>query len=124
MHPVTEDHNQMIIEGSWGLGEAIVSGQVTPDSYVVTKKPKEIIDTNIAEKNRGLFKSKTGTNEWEEIDNEKANQECLSEKEILELSDLVMKIENHYGFSCDIEWAYENKMFYIVQSRPITTLNR
>ncbi|MES2223638.1 MAG: PEP/pyruvate-binding domain-containing protein [Patescibacteria group bacterium] len=122
VHPVTEDHNQMIIEGSWGLGEAIVSGQVTPDSYVVTKKPKAILDTNIAEKSRGLFKSKTGTNEWEEIENKKANEQCLSGKEILELSNVIIKIESHYGFPCDIEWAYENKKFYIVQSRPITTL--
>lgn len=123
VHPVTEDYNQMIIEGSWGLGEAIVSGQVTPDSYVVTKKPQEILDINIAEKTRGLFKSKSGSNEWQEIADKKANEECLSQKEILELSDLVMKIENHYGFPCDIEWAYENKKFYIVQSRPITTLS-
>lgn len=122
VHPVTEDRNQLIIEGSWGLGEAIVSGQVTPDSFVVTKSPREILDTNIAEKTRGLFKTKSGINDWEEIDSKKANEQCLSGKEILELSDLIIKIENHYGFPCDIEWAYEEKRFYIVQSRPITTL--
>ncbi len=122
VHPVTEDHNQMIIEGSWGLGEAIVSGQVTPDSYVVTKEPQEILDTSIAEKTRGLFKTESGSNEWKDIENKKANEQCLSGKEILELGDLIMKIENHYGFPCDIEWAYEKKKFYIVQSRPITTL--
>ena len=122
VHPVTEDYNQMIIEGSWGLGEAIVSGQITPDSYVVTKKEKEILDINIAEKTRGLFKSKVGTNEWEDIEDKKANSQCLSNKEILELGVLVQKIENHYGFPCDIEWAFEAGKFYITQSRPITTL--
>ncbi len=122
VHPVTEDRNQMIIEGSWGLGEAIVSGQVTPDSYVVLKNSKEILDVNVAEKSRGLFKSKSGSNEWEDIVDKKANEQCLNGKEILELGDLIMKIENHYGFPCDIEWAYEKKKFYIVQSRPITTL--
>lgn len=122
VHPVTEDRNQMIIEGSWGLGEAIVSGQVTPDSYVVLKDTKEILDINIAEKSRGLFKSKTGTNEWEDIGDKKANDQCLSGKEVIELAELIMKIENHYGFPCDIEWAHEKKKFYIVQSRPITTL--
>lgn len=122
VHPVTEDRNQMIIEGSWGLGEAIVSGQVTPDSYVVLKASKEILDINIAEKTRGIFKSKSGENRWQDIDEKKANEQCLSGKEILELAELIIKIENHYGFPCDIEWAFEKEKFYITQSRPITTL--
>jgi len=122
VHPVTEDRNQMIIEGSWGLGEAIVSGQVTPDSYVVLKDSKEILDINIAEKTRGIFKSKSGENRWQDIDEKKANEQCLSDKEILELAELIIKIENHYGFPCDIEWAFEKEKFYITQSRPITTL--
>jgi pyruvate,water dikinase len=122
VHPVTEDRNQMIIEGSWGLGEAIVSGQVTPDSYVVEKDSDTIIDINISEKSRGLFKDKKGGNVWEDIEDKKANEQCLNGKEILELGNLVKEIEKHYGFPCDIEWAWEKKNFYIVQSRPITTL--
>ncbi len=124
VHPVTEDRNQMIIEGSWGLGEAIVSGQVTPDSYVIEKDSNTIIDINIAEKSKGLFGTLKGGNSWKEIPFKKANQQCLSGKEIVELGDLVIKIEKHYGFPCDIEWAYEKKKFYITQSRPITTLNK
>lgn len=122
VHPVTEDRNQMIIEASWGLGEAIVSGQVTPDSYVVEKKSRNILDTNIAEKSRGLFRISSGGNEWKDVSDKKANDQCLSNKEILKFSDLILKIENHYGFPCDIEWAFEKKRFYITQSRPITTL--
>lgn len=135
VHPVTEDRNQMIIEASWGLGEAIVSGQVTPDSYVVEKEPTpstkssknlvlggNILDINVAEKGRGLFRQASGGNDWQEIPVDKANAQCLSGKEVLELSDLILKIENHYGFPCDIEWAFEEGKFYITQSRPITTL--
>ena len=124
VHPVTEDRNQMIIEASWGLGEAIVSGQITPDSYVVEKEPRNILDINIAEKSKGLFRVVTGGNEWKEISEKLANEQCLSGKEIIDLSELILRIENHYGFPCDIEWAFEKGKFYITQSRPITTLNK
>lgn len=99
VHPVTEDHNQLIIEAGFGLGEAIVSGSVTPDSYVVEKEPRKISSIDVA------FPA-----------------QVLTKEQILELSQIILTIENHYGFPCDIEWAYEAGKFYIVQSRPITTL--
>ncbi|EKE11287.1 MAG: hypothetical protein ACD_15C00111G0016 [uncultured bacterium] len=122
VHPVTEDFNQLIIEAGFGLGEAIVSGSITPDSYVVEKEPRKIIDINISTQVKGLFQKAGGGNEWRDIAEPQASLQVLDEKEILELSDLIMQIENHYGFPCDIEWAYENGKFYITQSRPITTL--
>ena len=121
VHPVTEDYNQLIIEAGLGLGEAIVSGQITPDSYVVEKDPRRILDINVSEQGRGLFRKEGGDNEWKDL-GEKGSEQVLSGPEILELSELILKIEKHYGFPCDIEWAYENGRFYIVQSRPITTL--
>ena len=124
VHPVTEDRNQIIIEGSWGLGEAIVSGQVTPDGYVIEKDSMNILDVNVACKSRGLYRKATGGNVWKNIGNKKANTQCLSNKEILKLSELILRIERHYGFPCDIEWAYEKGKFYITQSRPITTLKK
>jgi pyruvate, water dikinase len=124
VHPVTENKNQIIIEGSWGLGEAIVSGQVTPDGYVIEKKPKNILDVNLAEKSRGLFRKENGGNVWKNLPSKKANVQCLSNKEILKLSEIILQIEKHYGFPCDIEWAYEKDKFYITQSRPITTLKK
>ena len=122
VHPVTEDRNQLIIEAGFGLGEAIVSGQITPDSYVIEKEPRRIIDINISNQVRGLYRAKSGGNEWVEIKEPKASSQVLSEKQILELSNIILGIENHYNFPCDIEWAYEGGKFYIVQSRPITTL--
>ncbi|MFA5934856.1 MAG: PEP/pyruvate-binding domain-containing protein [Candidatus Paceibacterota bacterium] len=124
VHPVTEDRNQMIIEAGFGLGEAIVSGQVTPDSYVVEKEPRRIIDTNINTQTRGLYRVQTGGNEWIDIPEPKASSQVLTDSQVLDFTDFIMRIENHYGFPCDIEWAYEKNTFYIVQSRPITTLKK
>jgi pyruvate,water dikinase len=124
VHPITEDRNQLIIEAGLGLGEAIVSGSVTPDSYVVEKEPRKIIDTSVNTQTKGLYRSeKIGVeNEWRNIPEPQASSQVLTETQILELSELVIRIENHYGFPCDIEWAYEEGEFYITQSRPITTL--
>jgi len=122
VHPVTEDRNQLIIEAGFGLGETIVSGQITPDSYVVEKEPRRILDMNVAEQQKGLFGKSDGGNEWQEL-GEKGKEQVLSEDEITSLSELIMKIENHYDFPCDIEWAQENGEMFIVQSRPITTLS-
>ena len=122
VHPVTQDYNQIIIEAGFGLGEAIVSGSITPDSYVVEKEPRKIIDTTVNTQGRGLFKNPKGGNEWVEIIEQQASSQVLNEKQILELANIIVKIEDHYGFPCDIEWAFQNGIFYIVQSRPITTL--
>ncbi len=123
VHPVTQDRNQLIIEAGFGLGEAIVSGQITPDSYVVGKEPRRIIDKNVQTQSKGFYRAKNGGNEWLEIPKEKGEKQVLTDEEILELSELILDIENHYGFPCDIEWAFENGRFYITQSRPITTLD-
>lgn len=128
VHPVTEDYNQLIIEAGFGLGEAIVSGSVTPDSYVVEKEPRNILDKNISTQERGLYRSENisaehGNNEWMTIAEPKASSQVLTDSQILELSEIILTIENHYGFPCDIEWAWEAGEFYIVQSRPITTLS-
>jgi phosphoenolpyruvate synthase/pyruvate phosphate dikinase len=122
VHPVTEDRNQLIIEAGFGLGEAIVSGQITPDSYVVEKEPRNILDINVSEQSRGLFRKDGGDNEWRELGVQGKTQ-VLTETQINELSNIILTIENHYGFPCDIEWAFEEGIFYIVQSRPITTLS-
>lgn len=124
VHPVTEDKNQIIIEAGLGLGEAIVSGQITPDSYVIEKQPRRIIDKNILVQTKGLYRSNSGGSEWRDIPKAKGEKQVLSDREILELSEIILRIENHYGTPQDIEWAFENGNFYIVQSRPITTLGQ
>lgn len=123
VHPVTEDYNQMIIEAGFGLGEAIVSGSVTPDSYVIEKEPRNILDINVSSQNRALWRKAGGGNEWIDLSEADGNRQVLDTRQILELGEIIMRIENHYGFPCDIEWAFEGGKFYIVQSRPVTTLS-
>ncbi|MCA9355657.1 PEP/pyruvate-binding domain-containing protein [Candidatus Kaiserbacteria bacterium] len=122
VHPVTTDKNQLIIEAVLGLGEAIVSGEVTPDSYVLSKIPRHIIDINVVPQNKGLFKGRNNRNEWKKLSKQSGEKQVLSDDEIFELSELILTIEKHYSVPQDIEWAFEKKRFYIVQSRPITTL--
>ena len=122
VHPVTEDYNQLIIEAGFGLGEAIVSGAVTPDSYVIEKEPRRILDKSITYQSRALWRAENGGNEWRELSEVEGNKPALSDEQALALAEIILRIENHYGFPCDIEWAFEGGKFYIVQSRPITTL--
>jgi pyruvate,water dikinase len=125
VHPVTEDRNQLIIEAGYGLGEAIVSGSITPDSYVVdkVKLKSDFIEINIATQEKQILRSVKGGVEWVEVATAKQEKQKLDDKQIIELSKMIINIEKHYGFPCDIEWAFEKGKFYIVQSRPITTLN-
>ncbi len=121
VHPVMKDKNQIIIEAGFGLGEAVVSGLITPDSYVVGKKPRRIINKNINIQNKKLVRAEDG-NKWVDLNKTEGKKQVLTEEQILELSELILKIENHYNSPQDIEWAFADGKFYIVQSRPITTL--
>jgi len=122
VHPVTKDKNQMIIEAGWGLGEAIVSGQITPDSYVVGKKQLDLRDINVAAQDRALFSKAGGGNSWHNLPKAQGGKQKLTGRQIIQLAKICLGIEKHYGFPCDIEWAYQKGKFYITQSRPITTL--
>ncbi|MDD2807056.1 MAG: PEP/pyruvate-binding domain-containing protein [Patescibacteria group bacterium] len=123
VHPVTKDKNQMIIEAGFGLGEAIVSGQITPDSYVVGKKDFSIFDINVAEQKKMLVrKGAGGDNVWKTIAKSKQESQKLTGRQIIELAKICANIEKHYKKPQDIEWAFAKGKFYITQSRPITTL--
>jgi pyruvate,water dikinase len=122
VHPVTQDRNQMIIEAGYGLGEAIVSGSVTPDSYVISKRDYSLIDINIAAQDREIIKGASGGTKWVKISKNRSEKQKLTGKQIVELAKICAGIEKHYKFPCDIEWAYKQGKFYITQSRPITTL--
>jgi pyruvate,water dikinase len=122
VHPVTKDKNQMIIEAGWGLGEAIVSGQITPDSYVVGKKQLDLRDINVAAQDRALFSKAGGGNSWHNLPKAQGGKQKLTGRQIIQLAKICLGIEKHYGFPCDIEWAYQKGKFYSTQSRPITTL--
>ena len=111
----------MVVEAAWGLGEMIVGGYVTPDSYVVNKRDGSLIDVNVSEQMEMMIRSAEGNTRVPVSEKNKSIQK-LSIEQISEISTICQKIETHYSFPCDIEWAMEGGHFYIVQSRPITTL--
>lgn len=122
VHPVTQDSKQMIIEAGHGLGEAIVSGAITPDSYVINKRNYSLIDINIAAQEKQIVKGQNGGTKWTEVAKSLKEKQKLTGRQIVELAKICAGIEKHYKFPCDIEWAYAKGRFYITQSRPITTL--
>ena len=121
VHPVTKDVNQMIIEACWGLGEYIVGGIVTPDSYVIDKRNGSLIDVNVAEQETMLKRGADG-NEEVKVPGDRKDKQKIDGAQIAQLAEVCTNIEKHYGFPCDIEWGMEAGEFYVVQSRPITTL--
>ena len=117
--PVTgEDH--VVIEASWGLGESIVSGLVTPDKYTVSYDGK-VLNSVIRNKERGFFLI-DGKNQEVEIESEKASQRCADDEILAKLAAEGLKLRDHFGLPQDIEWAVEAGKVYILQSRAITTL--
>lgn len=125
-HPVTKDRSQMVIEAGYGLGEAIVGGMITPDTYIVEKpnaknQTLKIIDKNISEQGTMIVKNKNSTIK-KTVPKAKQGKQKLTDKQIADLAKICAKIENHYRKPQDIEWAFEKNKFYVTQSRPITTL--
>lgn len=120
VNPVTKDHGELLIEGSFGLGETVVSGQITPDSFFITKKTMEIKQKYVSEKTWGLFRDEKGGNIRKEIDN--PNEQVLTDAQVKELAKIGIAIEKHYDKPMDIEWAVYKGKIYILQARPITTL--
>jgi pyruvate,water dikinase len=125
--PVTNEE-KIAIEAVYGLGEAVVSGGVTPDLYLVDKKNFAIIHKMIARQEWQLIKSPRGTDDIDEtnvklpVSEALQGKQKLNDREIVALAKLGTKIEKLYQFPQDIEWATEESKLYIVQTRPITTL--
>jgi len=119
LNPLNNAFDEVFINASFGLGEAIVSGIVTPDRYIVDSVKSEIIDKKIGEKKIALWLKPDGG--IEEKDNENSDAQALTDSQIMELSKLIKKCETHYSKPMDTEWAFENDRLYLLQSRPITT---
>ena len=107
VHLVTKDYNQMVIEAGYGLGEAIVGGLVTPNNYVIDKTSLVLSDKYISEQSMMIVRSPEGTSE-QDVPFERRELQKLSDSKINELAQICLNIEKHYGFPCDIEWAYED----------------
>ncbi len=120
--PVTGE-DVIIIEGAYGLGEFVVGGVVTPDTYLVDKKTMNIIDKKISVQKIGLVR-KDGVTKQVDINEIYQNAQKFSDDKIKKLADIGMLIEKHYGKPMDIEWCEEDGKIYVVQARPITTIKK
>jgi len=123
VHPSTGEE-KILIEGAWGLGEGVVSGTVTPDTYWMDKATGEILEKQISEK-KTMFqkKSEDGQTVQAPVPEDLKNKRVLSDDELARLVALGKKIQEHYQFPQDTEWAIENGKIFMLQSRPVTTLD-
>ncbi|GAB7018401.1 phosphoenolpyruvate synthase [Halostagnicola bangensis] len=121
-HPSTGDPT-MIIEAAWGLGEAVVSGAVSPDNYVISRTEDDI-DVTVAEKKVMHVKDEeTGETVERDVPEEKRTERVLSEDELSRLVELGEHVEDHYDAPQDVEWAMTDGEDFMLQSRPITTID-
>ena len=105
VNPVTGADNEIVINASWGVGEALVSGQVDPDEFVVRKQDGELLWSRIGEKGN----------------HEAPPAPSLTTNQVRELATILIDLERHYGAPQDVEWCHDGKEFWVVQSRPVTT---
>ncbi|MBP2079159.1 phosphoenolpyruvate synthase [Oceanobacillus polygoni] len=118
--PITSNRKILSIDASFGLGEALVSGLVSPDNYKVQEE--KIVEKMIGSKNMAIYGQEEGGTETQQIDPDQQKSQTLTDQQILQLARIGRKIEAHFGSPQDIEWCLAEDTFYIVQSRPITTL--
>ena len=118
--PITSNRKLLSIDAGFGLGEALVSGLVSADCYKV--QDEQIVDKMIATKKLAIYGLKEGGTKTQQIDPDRQKSQTLTEQQILQLARIGRKIEEHFGCPQDIEWCLADDEFYIVQSRPITTL--
>lgn len=118
--PMTSNRKLLSINASFGLGEALVSGLVSADCYKVQEE--EIVDKMIATKQLAIYGLKEGGTESRKIDLDQQKTQTLTEQQIIQLARIGREIEAYFGYPQDIEWCLEHDTFYIVQSRPITTV--
>jgi pyruvate,water dikinase len=115
---------QVVIEAAWGLGEAVVSGSVSPDNYIVDRVKKTISTKFIAVKEIQIIRDpKTLKTITAKVPAKKKKAVVLTDNEIIQLAEYADTLEKHYGIPQDIEWGVEKNKIYILQSRPITTIN-
>ncbi|MCE9670840.1 phosphoenolpyruvate synthase [Myxococcus stipitatus] len=122
--PTTGDTGRLVIEAAFGLGEAVVSGQVEPDTYVVEKASPRVLEARVGHKDFQYVGDGAGGERRVELPPDQATRRVLEDAEVLEVARLGMRVERHYGAPQDVEWAESEGRVYLVQSRPITTLAR
>lgn len=122
VHPVTQEPEIQLIEACLGLGEAIVSGRIVPDQFIVQRDSRQILESSIGAQKEALWLGRgTAKPVWEQLDG-RGSQPKISEAQVTEFAGILARLHDHYGHPIDTEWAIENGNFQILQARPITTL--
>jgi len=125
IEPVSGARDKVIINAAWGLGEAVVSGQVTPDEYVVEKVTFRILEKDVVKKDRQIVSDKKGGTKWVEVPHNLQKRSTLTDGEIVAISKYGIQIENHYGVPQDIEWAVDDRgKIFLLQARPETVFGK
>jgi phosphoenolpyruvate synthase/pyruvate phosphate dikinase len=119
--PISKDDNQVVIEAGLGLGETFVSGQLTPDTYIVAKNSWEIVDKRVSKQEKKLVQDSNGNNTWQPTGIMGEHQK-LQDEQIKQLAEVIAKLEAHLGCPVDVEWGIAQGELYVLQCRPITTL--
>ncbi len=119
--PVTNEKDRIVIEAVWGLGEMIVQGSVVPDRYVVQKDTFSILSKEVSDQSVQLIRVGETTKEVE-VPKEIRSKAKISEAEVVKLAKIAQRLQQHYYFPQDIEWAKENRDLFITQTRPVTTM--
>ena len=120
VNPVTGVRDEIVIEASWSLGEAVVSGQVDPDNFVVDTRAWRITERIIGSKSLAIIPREGGGTV--QVARDATQRQALPDAQIVELARLAQCVAEHFGLPQDVEWAWANQQFYILQSRPVTTL--
>ena len=119
LNPVTNDYDEAVIDANFGLGETVVSGEVTPDHFVVDKPGHNILERRIGSKSVSRWIRPEGGVELR--DETQGEQVSLNDEQVLELTDALCRIEELYQHPVDIEWAFAQGELHLLQARPITT---
>ncbi len=125
LNPANGDRSQVAIDASWGLGELVVSGEVTPDNFLVDKVIKEIVSRTISEKHHELVLGDDGEVHTVEVEPDRRRQPCLTDDQLRNVAALARRAEKHYGCPQDVEWALDRHLpdgfnIVLLQSRPET----
>jgi pyruvate,water dikinase len=130
LNPTNGDPSKVVIEGSWGLGETVVSGSVTPDKFVVDKVIMEVSEKTVSRKHiECVYNAEKGGVVDADVVPDRQTSCCLDDREVMDLVQLAKRIEEHYGRPMDIEWAIDEDIpfpenVFIVQARPETVWSR
>ena len=120
--PASGDHDRLVIEGSLGLGESVVSGQVSPDRYVIDKQTLHILKRDVKRKELVIEPLPDGGTRTRELSGDESTQPVLTDDEVRRVAELGIRDEKHYGTPQDTEWAFDEEgIAWMLQSRPVTS---